>query len=133
MSAINEAYARIDYAVIQGLQNEIDELKRSLNAYSGFAKIKGDLLSVKNTRVFARTVQVPSNSNNTIKVEFGSGTFSGIPVVTASVLDPTPSKTDLGVVTVIMKSLSKSSVTMEITRTGKGAMVLHVIAVGERP
>jgi len=129
MSAINEAYARIDYATIQRLQNELNELKRQI-PNGTFAKIRGDSKSVKKTRMFARAVPV-SSSDDTVKVEFGSQTFSSNPIVTATIYDPTKNKGDTEGATIVMRNLTKKSVVFEVKRKGKGRFVIHVIAIGE--
>lgn len=130
MSAINEAYARIDYATIQRLQNELDDLKRQMPTGT-FSVVRGDSLPIKKTKVFARAVPVGENDKNPFTVQFGSGMFSSNPVVTVTMYDPTANKSDTSGTTIIMRNLTKKSVDVEVTRKGKGRFVLHVIAIGE--
>lgn len=130
MSAINEAYARIDVATIQDLVNRIASLEKRI--FDGpIAKIRNEDKNIRGTKIFARAINVPSNSSDSIKIEFGSGTFGGLPVVTATAYDPTTGKGDSESPTLIMTDLSKTSVKIDIKRKTKGRLIIHVIAIGE--
>jgi hypothetical protein len=130
LSAINEAYARIDFATIQELKNKINDLERRIPT-EPIAKVRNEDLAIKNTKFFASVIPIPSGSSNSIKVNFGSGTFSSGPVVTATLLDPAGSSGDNELPSLIMRDLSRLSVTVDLRRKTKKRLFLHVIAVGE--
>ncbi len=130
MSAINEAYARIDFATIQELKNKINDLERRIPT-EPIAKVRNEDLSIKDTKFFATAIPIPSGSSNSIKVNFGSGTFSSWPVVTATLYDPTGSSGDNELPSLMMRDISRLSVTVDLRRKTKKRLVLHVIAVGE--
>lgn len=127
MSAINEAYARIDVATIQALVNRVASLEKRMPD-GPIAKIRNEDKNIKGIKIFARAVNVESDSSNSIKIQFGSGTFSANPVVTATVYDPLGKGTETSLV---MKNLTKNSVAIDIIRKGKGRLIIHVIAIGE--
>lgn len=130
MSAINEAYARIDYGMIQDLQTQINNLKKEINT-GVFAKIRNRDCTLKETKFWARGIVIPSNASDTQKVTFGANTFTKEPVVTATVYDPTRTKDDTEGATIILRNITKSSVTLDISRKGKGPITVFIIAIGE--
>ena len=67
MSAINEAYARIDFATIQELQNKINDLEKRIPS-GVFSKIRGEDFNINNTKVFAAVVPVPTGNDNTLRI-----------------------------------------------------------------
>lgn len=130
MSAINEAYARIDVATIQDLVNRVASLERRV--FDGpVAKIRNEDKNIRGIKIFARSINVPSNSSDSIKVEFGSGTFGAQPIVTATAYDPTSTTGETESPTLIMKDISKTSIKIDIKRKTKGRLIIHVIAIGE--
>lgn len=130
MSAINEAYARIDVATIQDLVNRIASLEKRV--FDGpVAKIRNEDKNLRGMKIFARAINVPSNSSDSIKIEFGSGTFGAQPIVTATAYDPTTGKGETESPTLTMRDLSKTSVKIDINRKTKGRLIIHVIAIGE--
>jgi hypothetical protein len=130
LSAINEAYARIDVAMIQDLVNRIASLEKRMPD-GPVAKIRNEDKNIQGIKIFARAVNVSSNSSDSIKVEFGSGTFSGNPIVTATAYDPTSASGETESPTLVMKDISKTSVTIDIKRKTKGRLIIHVIAIGD--
>lgn len=130
MSAINEAYARIDVATIQDLVNRIASIEKRIPD-GPVAKIRNEDKNIKGIKIFARSINVPSNSSDSIKVDFGSGTFGAQPIVTATAYDPTTGKGDTESPTLIMRDLSKTSIKIDIKRKTKGRLIIHVIAIGE--
>lgn len=131
MSAINEAYARIDFATIQELQNKINDLEKRIPS-GVFSKIRGTDYSINNTRVFAAVIPVPTGTDNTFRVNFGSGTFSSLPIVTVTVGTNLDISADTELPNLVVRDLTRTSVVVEMRRKNKKALRLHVIAVGER-
>lgn len=130
MSSINEAYARIDVATIQDLVNRIASLEKRV--FDGpIAKIRNEDKNIRGTKIFARAVNVSSDSSGSIKVEFGSGTFSALPVVTATAYDPLTGTAGSESSILVMRDLSKTSVRIDIKRKTTGRLIIHVIAIGE--
>jgi hypothetical protein len=127
LSAINEAYARIDVATIQALVNRVASLEKRMPD-GPIAKIRNEDKNIKGIKIFARAVNVDSDSSNSIKIQFGSGTFSANPVITATVYDPLGKGTETSLV---MKNLTKNSVAIDIIRKGTSRLIIHVIAIGE--
>lgn len=128
VSAINEAYARIDYSLIKDLQSQINDLRKEI--YRGsISHIRKNDYSVNETRIWAGAIIIESKSSDTAEVKFG-GIFDSVPVVTATVYDPTKSVADTEGATIVMRNLSEKGVTLDIYRKKKGRMIVHVIAVG---
>lgn len=129
MSAINEAYARIDVATIQDLVNRIASLEKRV--FDGpVAKIRNEDKNLRGIKIFARAIPIDSK-NDSLKVEFGSGTFSANPVVTATVYDPSKGTGENESPTLVMRDLSKTSIRIDIKRKTNGRLIIHVIAIGE--
>jgi hypothetical protein len=130
LSAINEAYARIDVAMIQDLVNRIASLEKRMPD-GPVAKIRGESRNIQGIKIFAVAKNVTSNSSDSIKIEFGSGTFSSNPIVTATAYDPTSASGETESPTLVMRDISKTSVTIDIKRKTQGRLIIHVIAIGD--
>gem|GEM_PF-4203873 len=132
MSSINEAYARIDYEALLNIEQSIQELKNDFNRLIGrqaIARIEGESLSVAKTRIFAERLSVSRNTD-TVKIDFGPNRFESPPVVTTS-FATTEEKQNPSDISVAIKSLTTTSVEIQIERKVKQTIRLHVIAVGE--
>lgn len=132
MSAINEAYARIDYETIIQLKQDMRELKEDFNKLIGrnaITRFEGQSLSVAKTRIFAEKVSVP-RANDEFTMNFGSNRFESAPVVTAT-LALVDDKQEPNDVSVVIKELTATKVVFEVQRKVKQNVRLHVIAIGE--
>lgn len=133
MSSINEAYARIDYAMILQLKNDIESLQKIIESYTSddFSRIEGSTLNVRGTRIFTDTVTV-GEKDSKVDVVFGSNFFATSPTVTATIRDinnKLVSGTDTPVV--LMTKLDKTKATFLVKRKKEASLVLHIIAIGE--
>lgn len=132
MSAINEAYARIDFATIQELQNRMDALENKIPS-GPLSILRGDGISIDDTIIFATTINIPGDHADNIKVSFGNSTFKSWPVVTGTLYDPYNANEDVELPNLVMRNMSKNSVVFNIQRKAKRRYILHVVAIGEVP
>lgn len=133
MSAINEAYARIDYAMILQLKNDVEALQKIIQSYTSdkFSSLEGESANVRGTKIFTETVTVGEKESK-VEVVFGSNFFSTSPTVTATIRDinnKLASGTDTPVV--LMTKLDKNKATFLVKRKKEASLILHIIAIGE--
>ena len=133
MSAINEAYARIDYAMILQLKNDVEALQKIIQSYTSdkFSSLEGESANVRGTKVFTETVTVGEKESK-VEVVFGSNFFATSPTVTATIRDinnKLASGTDTPVV--LMTKLDKNKATFLVKRKKEASLILHIIAIGE--
>ena len=126
---INEAYARIDVSTILDLQNRVADLERVMPT-EAITKLRNEKYNIKRTRIFAKSFRINKNSGNTLKVSFGSGFFDSLPIVSATVYDPTFAKGNIEEATLTMYDITKNSIKIDINRKTKGVIMVHVIAIG---
>ncbi len=128
MTAINEAYARIDFAYLRSLEEKITSLEKKVaDLDKQVDSIDGEDNSATNKRFV--TKKIPLNSkNNSGKVTF-SPAFASIPVVVFSTQD------DSGVsrsvtITELTKDYVKFSVKVISGTSKSGKYDLHMLALG---
>jgi len=132
VSSINEAYARIDYEAIIGIQQSINELKKDFNRLVGrksVARVLDSNLSIAKLRIFADRISVDGKTS-TVKVEFGPNRFDKPPVITATLKPANEKLTPLGA-SVLLQSYTKTSATFVIERDKNVRVFLNIIAIGE--
>ena len=87
MSSINEAYARIDYAYLKSLENQIEDIKRVLANIKGTHSINGQTLGYDKVQLFTLRRRVAGNEKN-VKIKFPTPFASGsFPTVSITVAD----------------------------------------------
>jgi hypothetical protein len=132
MSSINEAYARIDYEALLNIEQSIQELKNDFYRLIGrqaISRIQGESLSVAKTRIFAERLSVPRNTD-TVKIDFGPSRFESAPIVSATIATA-DDKQNPSDISLAIKSITRTSVEIQVERKIKQTVRLHVIAVGE--
>lgn len=130
MSAINEAYARIDLAAIQKLESDIEEIKKVIGGYP-FLNYDGEQIGPKSTSVFADRLRIGAKQK-IIAISFPSKWFSKIPVVTATIENVDGKILDSNDVTVIIRKITVKGVSILIRRTKEVPVVLNVMAIGRK-
>lgn len=87
MSSINEAYARIDYAYLKSLENQIEDIKRTLANIKGSHSINGETLGYDKVQIFSLRRLIEGNERN-IKIKFPTPFASGsFPTASITVAD----------------------------------------------
>jgi hypothetical protein len=128
VTAINEAYARIDYSMLLKMQAQIDDLKKLIPT-GKFSAIQNENYSIRGTAVFAQRKNVAKDVDEVV-FNFAQ-MFDEVPVVTASIGGNSANAHDPLEVAVIITEIDKNKVTFEVGRKSKKNFILNVIAVGK--
>lgn len=133
MSSINEAYARIDYAYLKQLENEIINLKQIVaNMNNSDHSIRGVTVRTSDVRIFAGERPFPGNQRNFI-INFKKE-FAQEPVVFLTLED-----SDARYKAIVIKSVTPERVAFSVenipgikyTEKVKNAeFSVHFIAIG---
>lgn len=132
MSAINEAYARIDYSYLKQLEAKIEALENIVDSLNENAQddIDGDEVAGFNKRFVARRIKM-SDKKPTQKITF-SPSFPQRPTVVFGVQD------NSGVFrNVVITELNSEFVKFNVVKnsnqkTNDGNFTLHMIAMGKK-
>lgn len=128
MSAINEAYARIDFAYLRSLEEKISSLDKKISDLDKQVdNLDGEDNSSTNKRFVTRRIALNAKTNSG-KITF-SPAFAAIPVVTFSTQD------DAGVsrsvtITELTSEYVKFSVRVVSGTSKSGKYQLHMLAIG---
>lgn len=135
MSAINEAYARIDYAYLKNLESRINKLEEEVNKLnSSVDSINGDDTRASNKRFSTRRITM-SKSKTSGKVNF-SPAYPSIPTVVFTAQDDVAAGRVI-VITELTKEYVKfnvltltSSAVKGDQGSAKGNYTINMIAIG---
>lgn len=129
MSAINEAYARIDFAYLRSLEEKITSLDKKINDLDKQVdNIDGEDNSSSNKRFVTRRISLNSKTNSG-KVTF-SPAFAAIPVVTFSTQDESGVSRSV-TITELTAEYVKFSVKVISGTSKSGKYQLHMLALGK--
>jgi hypothetical protein len=126
MSAINEAYARIDYAYLKSLETSIKNLEQKINSLI-------EAVGGTNRRFISKRVAM-NDKNSTQKITF-SPAFPERPTVTFAIQDNGAVLRE-----VVITELNTEFVKFNVVRTPgqkppkktSGGFTLHFIAIGKK-
>lgn len=136
MTAINEAYARIDYAYLKSIESRINKLEEEVNKLnSAVDSIGGEDTKASNKRFVSRRITLNKNKSSE-KVNF-SPEFPAKPTVVFSVEDDTVTGRVV-VVTELTAKYVKFNV-LTLTNAGvkgdqgstKGSYTVNMLAIGK--
>jgi hypothetical protein len=108
MSSINEAYARIDYAYLKQLENEINDLKKQVASINNSEhSLRGTTVRTSDIRIFAGERTYPGNQTN-FSINFKKD-FAQEPLVFLTIED-----SDARYKALALKSVTKSGMTFSV-------------------
>lgn len=129
MSAINEAYARIDFSYLRSLEEKISSMEKKINDLDKqIDNIDGGDNAATNKRFVTRRIALNSK-NNSGKVTF-SPKFASIPVVTFSTQDDSGASRVV-TITELTSEYVKFSVKLVSGTSKSGKYQLHMLALGK--
>lgn len=135
MSSINEAYARIDYAYLKSLENQIEDIKRLLSNIQGTHSVNGETLGYDKLQLFTLRRLVGGNERN-VKIKFPTPFSTGsFPTVSITVAD-----TDARFKSVVITQCTNEFVSFRIadvpgikynSDASSAGFSVHIIAIGK--
>lgn len=129
MSAINEAYARIDFAYLRSLEEKIASLDKKINDLDKQVdNIDGEDNAATNKRFVTRRIALNAKTNSG-KITF-SPAFAAIPIVVFTVQDDSGVSRSI-TVTELTAEYVKFSVKIISGTSKTGKYQLHMLAVGK--